>query len=123
MNESFTREELQGLKEDIFRSLHCAMPGQVVTFDFSTFTATIQPMIKTRSGMSLPLLLDVPVYSPLLGGQMTFDVSPGDFCLVIFADSAIDAWMMSGQESIPVSGRAHDLSDAFAFVGFHPVGG
>ena len=116
-------EEIEAVREEIASSLHCALPGQVKTFDAAACTAVIKPMLKSRSGVSLPLLRDVPIFLPTVNGEQAFDIAPGDFCLVIFADNAIDAWLQTGEESIPVSGRCHDLSDAFAFVGFHPGGG
>ena len=33
MDEQKRQEELQALKRDIFESLHCALPGKVVSFD------------------------------------------------------------------------------------------
>ena len=48
----------------------------------------------------------------------TWPVSAGDECLVIFADFPIDAWLNDGEAKASISVRCHDLSDAFAFVGF-----
>jgi len=115
-----TDSEASALKSDILSSLHAALPGRVEAFDSDSCMAEIQPMIKSRTGLSLPLLRDVPVFLPMKNDAPAFDVSPGDFCLVIFADTAIDNWIMTGEESVPVSDRKHDLSDGFAFVGFHP---
>jgi len=116
-------EEIEAVREEIASSLHCALPGQVKTFDAAACTAVIKPMLKSRSGVSLPLLRDVPVFLPRVNESAAFDVEEGDFCLVVFADGAIDQWFLTGEEAEPVSGRCHDLSDAFAFVGFHPGGG
>ena len=133
MEEQKRQEELQAMKRDIFESLHCALPGTVVSFDAETQTAVIRPAVvreverqgrfsrsrdgtaRSRPFVPLPLLRDVPVFMPV-----PFEVNPGDACLVIFADAAIDAWLQTGEESVPISGRTHDLSDAFAFVGLHP---
>lgn len=49
---------------------------------------------------------------------MTFLVAPGDECLLIFAERCIDGWFASGQSSIPLDYRLHDLSDGFALMGF-----
>ena len=108
MNEENRHDELQALKQDILSSLHCALPGTVVSFDAETQTAVIQPGV---SGM--PLLRDVPVFMPV-----SFEVNPGDSCLVLFADCDIDAWLETGEAEVPASGRMHSLSDGFAFVGF-----
>ena len=133
MDEQKRQEELQALKRDIFESLHCALPGTVVSFDAESQTAVIRSTVKrkveqgdgffrSRTGtertvpaVPLPLLRDVPVFMPV-----PFEVNPGDACLVIFADRDIDAWFESGEAEVPPSGRMHSLSDGFAFVGFRP---
>ena len=122
--------EITALKRDILSSLHCALPGRVVSFDAESQTAVIQPAVKHRpmssraersgvegspSSVSLPLLRDVPVFMPV-----SFEVNPGDACLVIFADCDIDAWFETGEAEVPASNRTHSLSDGFAFVGFRP---
>lgn len=63
--------------------------------------------------MTFPLLADVPVFMPV-----TFEVNPGDVCLVVFADIDIDAFLETGEASVPRSARRHALSDGFAFVGW-----
>ena len=109
--------ELQALKQEIFGSLHCALPGIVEIYDSETQTAVIQPAVRTASGIELPVLRDVPVFMPV-----PFEVHEGDACLVIFADRDIDAWFETGESSVPPSGRMHSLSDGFAFVGFRTRG-
>ena len=124
MNEENRHEELQALKRDILSSLHCALPGRVVSFDAESQTAVIQPAVSrviptvaegSPSSVSMPLLRDVPVFMPV-----SFEVNPGDACLVIFADCDIDAWFETGEAEVPASNRMHSLSDGFAFVGFRP---
>ena len=106
--EAFTPQDMIALKKEIISSLHCALPGIVESFDAEARTAVIRPAVK-----GMPLLRDVPVFMPV-----PLDVSPGDLCLVVFADTDIDAWFESGEPEDPVSDRRHSLSDAFAFVGF-----
>ena len=126
MSEENRYEELQALKRDILFSLHCALPGTVVSFDSESQTAVIQPAVfrviptvaeGSPSSVSLPLLRDVPVFMPV-----SFEVNPGDVCLVIFADCDIDAWFETGEAEVPASDRMHSLSDGFAFVGFRTRG-
>ena len=105
-------EEREALKQEIFSSLHCALPGKVVSFDAESRTASIQPAVKMGS-KNYPVLSDVPVFMPV-----PFEVNPGDHCLVIFADIDIDAWFESGEPQEPKSARKHALSDGFAFIGF-----
>ena len=105
MTEADRLAELQALKKDIQRSLHCSMPGVVVSFDEASRTAEIRP-----AGEDLPVLKGVPVFMPV-----PFEVSPGDRCMVVFADREIDSWL-TGAECKSL--RMHSLSDGFAFVGF-----
>ena len=109
---NLTPSEREALKQEIFASFHCALPGKVVSFDAEKQTVEIQPAVKLGS-MAYPVLSDVPVFMPV-----PFDVSPGDACLVIFSDIDIDAWFDTGEAQEPRSGRKHSLSDGFAFVGF-----
>ena len=113
-------EEIRALKRDILASLHCALPGTVVSFDADSQTAVIQPAVKQKHEgreIALPLLKDVPVFMPV-----SFTVNPGDACLVIFADCDIDRWFETGGSAVPGSLRMHSLSDGFAFVGFRARG-
>ncbi len=106
--ERVTPTEIAALKQEVFSSLRCALPGNVESFDEASRTAVIRPAVR-----GMPLLRDVPVFMP-----WRFDVFPGDPCLVIFADRDIDAWYDTGGAEDPPSGRTHSLSDGSAFVGF-----
>ena len=112
MSNNLSSSEREALKQEFFASLHCALPGTVVSFDAESRTAEIQPAVKLGS-IAYPVLSDVPVFMPV-----PFDVSPGDACLVVFSDIDIDAWFDTGEAQEPRSGRKHSLSDGFAFVGF-----
>ncbi len=109
---SLSPAERDALKRDFFSSLHCALPGKVISFDAETQTAEIQPAVKLGS-LAYPPLSDVPVFMPV-----PFEVNSGDACLMVFADIDIDAWLGSGEAEEPLSARKHSLCDGFAFVGF-----
>ena len=113
---SLSPAERDALKRDFFSSLHCALPGKIISFDRNTQTAEIQPAVKLGS-LSYPPLSGVPVFMP-----MPFAIRPGDACLVVFADIDIDAWLSSGEAEEPLSARRHSLSDGFVFVGFRTGG-
>lgn len=117
-NSFLSPETRDALKQELFSSLHCALPGIVVSFDPATQTAEIQPAVKAGS-LLFPVLPDVPVFFPgSRESAITWPVSAGDECLVILADTDIDAWFDTGEAAVLRSGRKHSLSDAFAFVGF-----
>ncbi|WP_316425709.1 Gp138 family membrane-puncturing spike protein [Klebsiella oxytoca] len=114
------------LAQAIMSAMRVSIPGIIQSFDTDAVTAVVQPAIKgseqDESGaevsVNLPLLVDVPVVFPRGGGcTLTFPVTEGDECLVIFADRCIDFWWQSGGVQEPVDGRMHDLSDAFCIVG------
>ncbi|MCL5500635.1 hypothetical protein M5Y49_18345 [Escherichia coli] len=113
------------LVQKVFSTLKVAMPGVIESFDPDSVTASVRPAIKGYDGgteddgwIELPLLVDVPVIFPRGGGcTLTFPVSAGDECLLIFADRCIDFWWQNGGVQKPVDLRMHDLSDAFAIVG------
>lgn len=123
---SLSPRDIADLKREIFSSLHCALPGLVASFDPETQTAAVQPALRrTRSAgkgteqVELPVIRDVPVFFPgSRDSAITWPVSEGDECLLIFADTDIDSWFDSGDAEEPVSARQHSLPDAFAFVGF-----
>lgn len=109
------------LKNDILKTIHVAIPGEIEAYYPETRTAVIQPVIREWNCKdNPPLLLDVPVF---FWGNFTFTPQKGDGCLVVCADSCIDAWFQNGGVSSPVVARTHSLSDGFAFVGFRQTGG
>lgn len=121
-----SQQALDAISDKVRSSLRAAMPGSIQSFDADKVTCVVQLSIQGASSdssgvvssSSLPLLVDVPVVFPRGGGcTLTFPVSPGDECLVIFADRCIDFWWQSGGVQEPVSDRMHSLSDAFVIVG------
>lgn len=106
-----SQDERNALKQDFFSSLHCSLPGNIVSYDAETYTAIIQPAVKIGS-MNYPLLYDVPVFMPV-----SVAIEEGDPCLIIFADIDIDAWLSFDAPSEPISARRHSLSDGIAIVG------
>ena len=120
MNDFLRHEEIEAIKKDILSSFHCALPGIVESFDAENQAADIRPAAWPKAGgikIPLPLLKDVPVFIPHTGTEPAWTVSPGDACLLVFADYPIDPWL-EDDATAPVPDRQHDLSDAFAFIGF-----
>lgn len=110
-------------------NIHTAMPGQIISYDFTTQMATIQPCINKRwvTGAinQMPVLQNVPVIFPNSGGaSLTFPVNAGDTCLLVFCERSIDDWKSNGVNAngvvTPSDPRKLDLSDGVAFVGLKP---
>jgi phage gp45-like len=79
----------------------------------------------------IPVLHGVPVAVLSAGGFcITFPITVGDECLLIFHDTALDVWWQnSGPDKTnldtsinhnPISQRRHSLSDAIAVFGIRP---
>ena len=112
---------LELFKGNLMMQLNCHQVGEIVSFDPSTQTAEVQiKMMKTQNGelKDYAILLDCPCIVLSGGkGRLTFPISPGDSCLVLFNDRDIDNWFASGQKMQPRTERMHNYSDAIALVG------
>lgn len=112
---------MEQMQRNVSSQLRVALPGIIQSFDPDTVTAVVQPALKGSydgKSLPLPLLVDVPVVFPRGGGcTLTFPVTAGDECLLIFGDRCIDFWWQNGGIQEPVDLRQHDLSDGFAMVG------
>lgn len=110
-------------------ALNCIKIGRIEKVDFTNQTVDVQVLHK-RVNMNLnkrelkdyALLCQVPFI--VLGGgssNLTFPISKGDNCLLLFCDYEIDRWWDTG-ENLPANyERKHDISDAFAIVGVHSM--
>ncbi|MBQ9210929.1 MAG: hypothetical protein IJ153_04445 [Clostridia bacterium] len=118
LSESFLQDVAAEVERNILSRLHVMMPGRIASYDPSTGLADIQPALMRHSCagafLPAPLLLDVPVFRP----AVDFSLSPGDPCLVLFADFCLEGVWPGLQPVVPLSPRAHDLSDAIALAGF-----
>lgn len=103
-----------------------ALPAIINGFDPVAMTVSctpsIQGIITDRDGVmshvTITQLVDVPVVFPRGGGfSLTFPITSGDECLVVFSSRCIDGWWQSGQIAPQTDRRMHDLSDGFALVG------
>lgn len=127
------RALLMGAIEEAMLTFNCHQIGTVQSFDSAKQTVTVTinvlrqvpdlsvqpPVYKSQP---YPLLLDVPVFINSGGsGHLTFPITAGDTCLVLFNDRDIDNWFSTGNTTAPNTGRAHDLSDGLALVGFRSV--
>lgn len=109
---------------------NCIKIGKITAVNFQNQTVSVQILHKRideakltkRELRDYPILQDVPFV--VLGGgnsRLTFPISVGDNCLLLFNDYEIDRWWDTG-ESLPANfERKHDISDAFALVGVHSM--
>lgn len=111
-------------------TMNCIKIGQIVSFDKSDQTASIQILhrkdvnynLNQMSESEYPLLCKVPVVVLQGGGSnITFPIKQGDQCLVVFCDYMMDNWWISGGVSSSDFPRKHDISDAIAIVGLNAL--
>lgn len=110
------------VKSDIFYSLNCVQIGTIETYDPATNTASISINFKrqlpTGDTLSYPLLAECPIF--VLGGggaDISFPITSGDQCILLFNDRDISNWHYQGFTGVPDSPRSHSISDAMALVG------
>lgn len=133
------RALLQLLRSEILYGFNCHQIGTIQSFNATKQTATVslnflrvvpsqvpadttQPNIPTQKLVAYPLLVDVPVFVNGGGsGVITFPITAGDTCMVLFNDRDIDGWFSTGQVAAPNSARAHDLADGLALIGFRSL--
>lgn len=117
---------LRQVKGDIFNTLNCVKVGTIHKVDLTKRTAEVlvafKRILADESNENYPMLLDVPIVTLQGGGgALTFPISKGDECLVLFSDANLDAWYATGGEAIPMDGRQHNPSDAIAIVGLNSL--
>lgn len=131
MANKFTIKEIAGnlddtidnIKQDAINKIRVSFPAIIQSFNSSEMTVDVKCAIKEKiknysNGMfeevEIPLIRDVPVVFPSAGKyQLTFPISKGDECLVVFSDMCIDNWWAFGGIQKQAEIRRHDLSDAF----------
>jgi hypothetical protein len=127
--------ELSNLFERIFRekskSLHVAMPGQVVAYNVNDTpqTVDVRPCVDhtitvedREKDETYPVILGVPLMFPGSGlYRLTFPIAVNDYVLLVFADRSTDEFLANGGVNVPMDLRIHNISDAFAIPGVTPT--
>lgn len=105
--------------------VHTCLPGRIEDYDHTTQMASVLPLLSRRLSTGeeegRPVVSCVPVVFPRCGGaSLTFPVSKGDGCLLVFAERSLDAWLGQGGVVAPDDPRRHDISDCIAIMGLYP---
>ncbi len=122
---------LNAVKKSVFTTFNSIQIGIIQSFDTSTQTAQVQFALKevisvepdgTRILKERPLIFEVPVMILYGGGSyISFPITAGDNCILLFNDREIDQWFANGGVQTPVTARMHDASDAIAIVGLRSL--
>lgn len=120
----------EAIINNVKTTMNCIKLGEIVSFDKEKQVATVKILHRKTPDYNLalsgnaeyPLLSNVPVFVLQGGGaSVTFPISAGDQCLLVFADYMIDNWWISGDVSTSDFPRQHDISDAIAIVGLNAL--
>ncbi len=119
-------EVIRTALDQFARKMRVACPAIIQSFDAATQTVAVQIALLeewsingVRSSVKIPIIEDVPIVIPRAGDySITFPVSAGDECLLVFGDMCIDSWWQNGGDNnVQMDRRRHDLSDPFAILG------
>ena len=114
-------QQVKNTVQESLDGVHTCIPGEIVSFDAAKCTAIVKPIgkIKRPDGQKVdyPQVAQVPVHFQQSSTQescICFPVKPGDGCLLLFSEQALDAWRSTGEDFPDLK---HDLTNAIAIMG------
>lgn len=119
-------EVIQNYIAKATKDIHTALPGRIESYDPTTQKADVKPLIKSENVLEdgtieylpIPVIPNVPVAFPGGNGFMvTFPLTKGDTCLIIFSEASLDTWLSKGGDVEPSVATRHDFSDAVIYPG------
>lgn len=129
-NELDLKALLDLFKKEILLNFNCHHIGTIQSFDSikqlaqvtinytKTFFEPNTAGVYVPKQVNYPVIIDAPVVSfGGGGGSLTFPITKGDECLVLFNDRDIDNWFNGSSNSPVATGRLHSFSDAVIMVG------
>lgn len=128
-------ENVDFIQQILYNQVNTCIPGEIVDFNAELQTATVRICIKSGvlnknvTGMVYDSPVQIPCvpvwfpYTTTKGFSLTYDVSPGDQCLLVFSQRSIDKWLEAGSvqpPGEPFFSRHFSIADAIALVGLIP---
>lgn len=114
-------QQMKNSIQEFTDGIHTALPGTITAFDPARCEASValSGQYNKPDGTKLPYpaAAHVPVVFPQASNQqitIAFPVKPGDGCLVVFAEQALEAWRAGGESNLDLK---HDLTNAIAIPG------
>lgn len=101
------------------------MPAKIISYDFTTRKASVQPALNQKFSddeiLVLPIIHNVPVMQPASGGaSINFPVKEGNTVLLVFSERSLEQWLQDGKQVTPDDPRQNNLTDAVALIGMRP---
>lgn len=117
------REIIENIVSNQINNMHTALPAIIMSYDAGSNRASVKPIGKYKTAdyrsLEFPVIYNVPIQFPTgLGGSagVTFPISSGDGCLLIFTENQLDD-MLSGTDNDDP--RKFDLNDAICIPGLY----
>lgn len=102
---------------DVMNEMHTAMPGKIVSYSGGMVSVRPSLRYKTPQGkyMQYPVISNVPIVVPHGGSaSIAVPVKPGDDCLIIVSEQAIDEWVSGAEDDTQLK---FDLTNAICIPG------
>lgn len=120
-------EVLQTAFEAMLSNINTCLPGEIQEYDYTKSKASVKPMLyrklKDGSRQILPILINVPVIFPRTKNKgITFPISKGDGCLILFSQRSLERWKSTTGIAEPGDPRKFDLTDAICIPGLFQFG-
>ena len=120
MLQEFT-QQVEDTARAVMNEIHTALPGNVLSFNPSTGTATVKPegkyVLSNGKKLDYPTITEVPVVFPYCqsgGVGVAFPVVKGDSCIIIISEVELDEWRSGAESEAPLR---FDLSSALCIPG------
>lgn len=114
-------QQVKSTIQEFIDGVHTAIPGVITAFDLAKCEASVNltGQYNKPDGTKLPYpaAAHVPVVFPQVSNQeitIAFPIKPGDGCLVIIAEQALEAWRAGGESNLDLK---HDLTNAIVIPG------
>lgn len=114
-------QQVKSTIQEFIDGVHTAIPGVITAFDPAKCEASVNltGQYNKPDGTKLPYpaAAHVPVVFPQVSNQeitIAFPIKPGDGCLVIIAEQALEAWRAGGESNLDLK---HDLTNAIVISG------
>jgi len=114
-------QQVKATIQEFIDGVQAAIPGVIAAFDPAKCEASVNltGQYNKPDGTKLPYpaAAHVPVVFPQVSNQeitIAFPIKPGDGCLVIIAEQALEAWRAGGESNLDLK---HDLTNAIVIPG------
>ena len=107
--------------------LNCMRIGIIQEFFANDLTVKVQIANKKQKSLNADGTANVGDFTPVIAKVcycnpfITYDIQPGEECILLFSDREIESWFMTGGSQPEGHTRMHALTDAVAICGIRSL--